>query len=74
MIDLSRDQVLLTKPVRRKPIPLWHVYVNGEWLAVEYDGYAPTNVQVGDSYCSVQYRHMAMSCARDACNGLLVWG
>ncbi|MGV9693405.1 hypothetical protein ACWDUX_30355 [Streptomyces sp. NPDC003444] len=60
--------------MQRNPIPLWHVYANGEWLAVEYDGYAPVNVLVNNVYRSVECRHMAADCVRNACKGLLVWG
>ncbi|XMN06975.1 hypothetical protein ACK8N7_13440 [Streptomyces griseobrunneus] len=53
---------------------LWHVYADGEWLATEYDGYAPVNVMVGERMVPVVYRHLPGDCYRDECKHLLVWG
>ncbi|MYR95482.1 MULTISPECIES: hypothetical protein [unclassified Streptomyces] len=53
---------------------LWHVYADGEWLATEYDGWAPVNVMVGERMVPVVYRHLSGDCCRDECKHLLVWG
>lgn len=43
----------------------WHVSVNGEWLSVQYDGYAPVNVECPDGRTrAVQYRHLATTCLK----------
>lgn len=49
---------------------LWHVKVNGEWVSVRYEGYAPVNVKVNDRLQTVEFRHMAVECDRAACAGI----
>lgn len=58
----------------RRSVALWHVMVDGEWLSVEYDGYAPVNVEVNGTFHPVTFRHMALGCERSSCRDLLVWG
>lgn len=48
----------------------WHVYVDGEWLTISYDGYAPVNAWVGDRLHPITYRHMARGCDRAVCRGI----
>lgn len=52
------------------PVTEWHVYVGGEWVTAEYDGYAPVSVRVGDRLQPVTYRHMARGCTRAVCAGI----
>ncbi len=50
---------------------VWHVFVNGAWMAVEHEGYAPVNVWVDDSHIMpVKYRHLANGCESVACSHL----
>lgn len=60
----------MDKSMTRNPSALWHVYAAGEWLATEYDGYAPVSVEVNGRLHPVMYRHMATWCTRSDCVGL----
>lgn len=49
---------------------VWHVLVDGQWHAVDYEGYAPVNVRVGERLRPVTYRHLANGCEDAACSGV----
>lgn len=56
--------------VENDPAPVslgWHVYANGAWSIVEYDGYAPVNVMIDGQYFPVKYRHIAAECNTVEC-------
>lgn len=48
----------------------WHVYVDGEWLTITYDGYAPEVVEINGHLRPVTYPHMARGCTRPVCQGV----
>lgn len=52
------------------PATVWHAYVDGEWLTVDCDGYAPVTASVGDRLRPITYRHMARGCVRAVCAGV----
>lgn len=54
------------RPVRA----MWHVRVNGEWMAITHAGYGPVNVTVNGRMQPVEFRHVGGDCMRTSCAGL----